>query len=128
MLDVDEKNSALKGARGFWAHCQGQAAAAAQRAAEEAAEAANTTCEASKALVSEHSERQGSLAQDFQKWSHQAQEEAARVLQAHEAAVTDMLKTMDRHRWQTKEDALKTREELMTVMKSNTKAPDAETA
>jgi len=106
-----------------------QAAAAAQRAAEEAAEAANATCEASKALVSEHSERQGSLAQDFQKWSHQAQEEAAaRVLQAHEAAVTDMLKTMDRHRWQTKEDALKTREELMTVMKSNTKVFDGKVA
>lgn len=106
-----------------------QAAAAAQLAAEEAAEAAKGTCEASKALLSEHSERQGSLAQDFEKWSHQAQEEAAaRVLQAHEAAITDMLKTMDRHRWQTKEDALKTREELMTVMKSNTKVFDGKVA
>ncbi|CAE7507595.1 unnamed protein product [Symbiodinium natans] len=106
-----------------------QAASAARCAAEEAAEAASATAEASKALLSEHSERQQALVRDFETWSSQAQEEAAgKVLQAHEAAISDLLKTMDRHRWQTKEDALKTREELMTVMKSNTKVFDGKVA
>jgi len=55
-----------------------------------------------------------------QRFEAKAQEEAVRrVLEAQDVALGDLMKSMDRHRYQTKEDTLKTREELLQMMKSN---------
>eukprot|EP00435_Cladocopium_sp_Y103_P024202 s286_g5.t3 len=96
------------------------AAREAAQAADEAATAAAHAVEASKEALKEQAEQKDELVKKFDAWKLQAQEEAARrVLEAQDVAVGDLMKSMDRHRYQTKEDTLKTREELLQVIKSN---------
>lgn len=96
------------------------AAREAAQAAEEAATAAAHAVEASKEALKEQAEQKDELVKKFDAWKLQAQEEAVRrVLEAQDVAVGDLMKSMDRHRYQTKEDTLKTREELLQMIKSN---------
>lgn len=96
------------------------AASAAASAAEEAAHSATSAVEATKEALQEQAKQKEELLKNFDTWKLEALEEAARrVLEAQEVAVGDLMKTMDRHRYQTKEDTLKTREELLQVMTSN---------
>eukprot|EP00913_Durusdinium_trenchii_P003133 g2895.t1 len=106
------------------------AASAAASAAEEAAHSATSAVEATKDGIcgweelpfpaTAQAKQKEELLKNFDTWKLEALEEAARrVLEAQEVAVGDLMKTMDRHRYQTKEDTLKTREELLQVMTSN---------
>jgi len=96
------------------------AAKEAAHASEEAANAAAHAVEASKEALKEQAEQRDDLVKKFDAWKMQAQEEAVRrVLEAQDVALGDLMKSMDRHRYQTKEDTLKTREELLQMMKSN---------
>eukprot|EP00434_Breviolum_minutum_P004251 symbB.v1.2.003748.t1/scaffold191.1/size276526/13 len=96
------------------------AAKEAAQASEEAANAAAHAVEASKEALKEQAEQRDDLVKKFDAWKMQAQEEAVRrVLEAQDVALGDLMKSMDRHRYQTKEDTLKTREELLQMMKSN---------
>ncbi|CAK9018589.1 unnamed protein product [Durusdinium trenchii] len=85
-----------------------------------AAHSATSAVEATKEALQEQAKQKEELLKNFDTWKLEALEEAARrVLEAQEVAVGDLMKTMDRHRYQTKEDTLKTREELLQVMTSN---------